>query len=420
VLIRKAFRFRIYPGKEQVARLLQWEDTLRFLWNLAQEQRLIGLARTPLQRRYYTSFDQINQLTELRAEVPWLADVPRNVCAQLLIELDKAWQRCFKRITLQPHWKKKGRDQVNVCEPHPKVWRLDNDSLVFPKIGAIRIILHRSLDGIPKACTLVREVDQWFAVIVCEIELSDPIARTEPIVALDRGVVNLVADSDGNIYKNPRYLQRALSRLAHAQRIVARRRKGSNNQKKARIRVAKLYRTIRRQRGHMVHNLTAAYSKSHGTVVVEKLNIKNMTASAGGTIDEPGKNVAAKGGLNRGILDAAWGMIVNCLRYKLGWVGGRLVEVPAAYSSQTCSVCGAIDPKSRISQSEFRCTSCAHVEHADINAAKVLKFRAVETMVHGCGGVSTRRPTKQQLHVVRRGTRSQGLGSSKALAFRPE
>jgi putative transposase len=176
---------------------------------------------------------------------------------------------------------------------------------------------------------------------------------------------------------------------------------------------------MRRQRGHMVHNLTATYSKSHGTVVVENLNIKNMVASAAGTIDEPGKNVAAKRGLNRGILDSAWGMIVNCLRYKLTWSGGRLIEVPAAYSSQTCSVCGAIDSASRTTQAEFRCTSCGHIEHADVNAAKVLKLRAMETMVSGCGGVSARRPMKQQLRVVRRGTRSQGLGSSKAPAFRP-
>ena len=169
----------------------------------------------------------------------------------------------------------------------------------------------------------------------------------------------------------------------------------------------------------MIHNLTAAYSKSHGTVVVEKLNIKNMAASATGSIEEPGTNVAAKSGLNRAILDSGWGMLVNCLRYKLAWSGGTLVEVPAAYSSQTCSACGATDATSRLSQAQFRCTSCGHNEHADINAAKVLKLRAVETTVNGCGGVSVGRPKKQQLRVARRGTRSQGLGSSKAPAFRP-
>src|ERR1700736_3861783 len=93
--IVKAFRFRVYPTDAQRARLGRWEDALRFLWNLALEQRKLGSARPKGERRYPTSFDQINDLTELRAALPWLADVPRNVCAQLLVELDKAWRRCF-------------------------------------------------------------------------------------------------------------------------------------------------------------------------------------------------------------------------------------------------------------------------------------------------------------------------------------
>ena len=92
----KGYKFRIYPNAKQSERLLAWESALRFLWNLALEQRKLGLARPA--RLYPTAFDQINELTALRAEVPFLADVPRNVCAQLLVELDKAWQRCFSRL----------------------------------------------------------------------------------------------------------------------------------------------------------------------------------------------------------------------------------------------------------------------------------------------------------------------------------
>jgi transposase len=95
VLVSKGFRFRIYPTREQAATLVRWESTLRFLWNIANEQRLIGLARPRGEKKYVTAFDQINELTGLRAEFPWIAEVPRNVCAQLLTELDAAWQRCF-------------------------------------------------------------------------------------------------------------------------------------------------------------------------------------------------------------------------------------------------------------------------------------------------------------------------------------
>src|SRR5688572_27721685 len=106
----KGFRFRIYPTEQQAQRLLAWESALRFLWNLALEQRKLGLARPA--RCYLTSFDPINQLTELRSELRFLADVPRNVCAQLLVELDKAWQRCFRRIARAPRFKRKGRDHL--------------------------------------------------------------------------------------------------------------------------------------------------------------------------------------------------------------------------------------------------------------------------------------------------------------------
>ena len=108
VRIGKAFRYRVYPTSKQIARLGAWEGALRFLWNLALEQRLMGLVRPHDDRRYPTAFDQINQLTELRAELPWLADVPRNVCAQLLVELDRAWQRCFAKLARAPRWKRRG------------------------------------------------------------------------------------------------------------------------------------------------------------------------------------------------------------------------------------------------------------------------------------------------------------------------
>jgi putative transposase len=180
----------------------------------------------------------------------------------------------------------------------------------------------------------------------------------------------------------------------------------------------RLHRKIRRQREHFLHVESHRIAKSHGRVIVEKLNVRGMSASAKGTVEAPGKNVRQKAGLSRSILGAGWSMFTNMLRYKLVWNGGELVEVQATYSSQTCSVCGHIDSASRVSQSEFICTSCGHREHADINAAKVLFSRGN----HGgavCGGSAVGRPVKQKLRVVRRGTRSsQGLGS-KALAFRP-
>lgn len=389
MVIHKAFRFRVYPSTEQVARLDRWSDALRFLWNLANEQRLIGYARPRGHRIYPTAFDQINELTELRAELPWLAEVPRDISAQLLIELDRAWQRCFKRLGRAPRWKRKGRDVIGCMEPHPKAWRLVGNELRFPKVGAMHAIAHRPLEGKPKTCTIKRDGDQWFVSIMCEIKIVEPVSRTVPVVAIDRGVINISADSDGRIIEAPRHYRAALRRLARAQRTVSRRKKGSKNREKAKVRVMRIHRKVRRQREHFLHVLSHGYAKSHGIVVIEKLQVDNM--------------VKTNRSLARGILDAGWSRFGEMLRYKLVWSGGMLLEVPAAYSSQTCSACGHVDAENRVSQSVFCCTSCEHQDHADLNAAKVLKSRANRSVLLGEGSLKlgTRR-TKKQLRVARR------------------
>lgn len=420
VNLRRGDRYRIYPTPKQAERLGAWEDALRWLWNLANEQRLYGLrASVP---KYYTAFDQINELTELRAELPWLADVPRNVCAQLLIELDKAWQRCFKRLGRQPRWKRRGRDRIPMIEPHPKLFRVEGPTVVFPKVGAIPAVIHRSLQGAPKTCAIVRDGDAWFACVSCEVEVADPLPNTKPAVAIDRGIVNLIADSNGGMVENPRVLRRTERLVKKSQRNLARTKKGSKNRVRTRNKLNRRVRKTRRQRESLLHRESHRYAKSHGTVIVERLEIANMTRSAKGTIEEPGTNVAAKAGLNRAILDAGWGRFVQMLRYKVVPEGGTVIEVPAHYSSQTCAACGVVDAQSRRSQSEFECVACGHRDHADVNAAKVLYTRGSHGGA-GCGGSRTSGPVKQQLRVARRGTRSKQARAvevnSKAPVFRP-
>jgi putative transposase len=355
----KAFRFRVYPTPAQAARLEAWERSLRWLWNLALEQRKAGLSRPLGERVLPTYYDQNRELTELRAVAPWLAEVPRNVCCQLLVELDKAWQRCFKRIARAPRWKRRGRDSLGLCEPHPKIWRLDEAGVRFPKLGTLRTVQHRPIEGKPKTCTLKRDGDQWFAILLCELDVPEPTRRTAPVVAIDRGITHLLADSDGRLVDNPRHLARSLARLARAQRTLARRQKGSYRRTKAVRRVMRLHRKVRRQRDHRLHELSAAYAKSHGVVVIEQLNVAGLVRST----------------LARQIADAGWSRFAELLRYKLAWSGGTLLEVPAAYSSQTCSACGHVDAASR-SGVRFACTACGHTNHADTNAALVLKSRA--------------------------------------------
>jgi putative transposase len=383
MLARRGFRFRLYPTPDQEARLRQWEGALRVLWNLANEQRLAYVHR---HAKMPSAFDQMKELTALRADVPWIADVPRHVSAQLLVDLDHAWQRCFARLGRRPRWKKKGRDVVQLTENHSVRFRVTPTGVVFPKLGEIRAVLHRPVTGTPKRCTIVRELDQWFVAIQCEAITDDPVQRLGPVVAIDRGITFLLADSDGVLVPNPKHLEQALARLRRGQRVVSRRQKGSRRRARAATRVARIHRTIRRQRSHVLHALSARYAKSHGVVVVEKLNVAGMV----------------KGGLGRHISGAGWSTFCAMLRYKLEATGGTLIEVPAYYSSQTCAACGVVDAASRVG-GVFSCVACGHRAHADLNAATVLLSRGTRGGA-GRGGVpDVKGPVKRQLRVVRRG-----------------
>jgi len=397
VQIVKAFRFRVYPDAAQIARLARWNNALRFLWNLALEQRLMGYARPRDERVYPSAFDQMKELTELRAELPWLADVPRNVCSQLLVELDKAWQRCFKKLARAPRWKRKGRDTLSFCETHPKMWRVDDGHVRFPKLGTLRTVMHRPLEGKPKTCTLKRDGDQWFVSIVCELDLAEPAPRDGPVVAIDRGIANFGATSDGEMIANPRNLEGSLKQLARAQRNVSCKKKGSKNREKAKARVARIHRKVKRQRDHFLHVQSARLAKSHGVVVLERLNVAGMIRSH----------------CARSIADAGWSRFAHMLRYKLRGLGGSLIEVPAAYSSQTCSACGCVDAKSRRSQAVFCCTSCGYHDHADLNAPKVLLGRANRSATMPVEGTGSSRPLRSGkrvgLRVPRRPLESSAL-----------
>lgn len=352
---------------------MAWESALRFVWNLANEQRLMGLAGPWGERVFPSEFSQSREATELRAVLPWLSDLPRESITFVLRRLHDAWRRCFSRVSKRPGFKVKRRDVVSIGLNH-RYCRIEGQTVKLPKLGPLRIVAHRPLVGKSRAVSLVREGDQWFAVFVREIEAPKP-ARLPGAVALDRGIVSLVTDSDSKTIEGPRFAERSARKLKRAQRALARTKKGSSNRAKARERLALVHRTVRRQRAWLQHQISHDYANSHGTVVIEKLETARMTRSAKGSVDAPGRNVKAKAGLNRSILDAGWSGLAEKLRYKLEERGGELVEVPAAYSSQTCSACGVVDAASRRTQSAFCCVACGHQENADTNAARVILSR---------------------------------------------
>jgi putative transposase len=183
------------------------------------------------------------------------------------------------------------------------------------------------------------------------------------------GIAVFASLSDGTSIKSAHYGKKAMKALKKAQRSLSRKKKGSNNRKKAVKKVQKLHLKVKNARKDFIEKASTTIANNHGVVYMEDLKLKNMTKTAKGTKAKPGRRVRQKSGLNRSILDQGWGMFRMMLERKLSERGGMLVLVNPAYTSQTCSVCGVIDAKSRVTQARFFCTGCGHEANADTNAS---------------------------------------------------
>lgn len=187
--------------------------------------------------------------------------------------------------------------------------------------------------------------------------------------------------SSGEALHIPNELRLLDRKKRKAQRAVSRRKRGSVRRAKALRRVARIAGRAGRIRRDWQHRVTIDLARRFGTVVLEELKIKNMTRSAAGSVDAPGKNVRSKAGLNRAILEQGWHSFETLLTYKLEERGGHLCKVDPRYTSQTCSSCGAVDRESRKSQAAYDCTTCGHRAHADHNAAINILRRNTASML---------------------------------------
>jgi putative transposase len=185
---------------------------------------------------------------------------------------------------------------------------------------------------------------------------------------MDRGIRDTAHLSNGDVFSTPVATPSEVRRQRIRNRRLSRKKKGSKNRAKARKRALRLSRKVTSRCHHAVHTFTTRLAKTKPVIVMEDLHVRAMSASAAGTVDAPGTHVAQKRGLNRQIRDQRWGMIRQMLAYKCLWYGSRLIVVPAAYTSQTCAVCGHVDAKNR-SGDRFQCLACGHTDNADHNAS---------------------------------------------------
>ena len=225
------------------------------------------------------------------------------------------------------------------------------------------------IEGTPKNVTVSRKGSHWFISIQTEMMIAEPVHPSTTMVGGDRGIKRFLTLSDGKVYEPLNAFRQMEKKLAQEQRKLARQVKNSKNWYKQKGRITKLHIRIADMRNDYLHKISTTISKNHAVVVLEDLKVKNMSASAKGTADAPGKRVKQKSVLNKSILDQGWGNFRLFLEYKQVHLGGMVLYVSAAYTSQQCSGCGHVHPDNRISQAEFVCLSCGLELNADLNAA---------------------------------------------------
>lgn len=327
-------------------------------------------------------------------EMQWLKDAPSQPLQQSLKDLERAYTNFFQKRAAFPRFKKRGQ---NDAFRYPQGVKLDqkNSRIFLPKLGWLRYRNSRQVTGIVKNVTVSQSCGKWYISIQTESEVSTPVHPSASMVGLDAGVAKLATLSDGTVFEPVNSFKKNQKKLAALQRELSRKVKFSNNWQKQKRKIQRLHSRIANIRRDYLHKVTTTISKKHAMIVIEDLKVSNMSRSAAGTVSQPGRNVRAKSGLNRSILDQGWYEMRRQLEYKQLWRGGQVLAVPPAYTSQRCACCGHTAKENRLSQSRFVCQACGYTANADVNGAR--NILAAGHAVLACGGmVQSGRPLKQE------------------------
>lgn len=327
-------------------------------------------------------------------ETQWLKDSHSQPLQQSLKDLERAYKNFFQNRAAFPRFKKRGQ---NDAFRYPQGVKLDqeNSRIFLPKLGWMRYRNSRQVTGVVKNVTVSQSCGKWYISIQTESEVSTPVHPSASMIGLDAGVAKLATLSDGTVFEPVNSFQKNQKKLARLQRQLSRKVKFSNNWQKQKRKIQRLHSCIANIRRDYLHKVTTTVSKNHAMIVIEDLKVSNMSKSAAGTVSQPGRNVRAKSGLNRSILDQGWYEMRRQLEYKQLWRGGQVLAVPPAYTSQRCACCGHTAKENRLSQSKFRCQVCGYTANADVNGAR--NILAAGHAVLACGEmVQSGRSLKQE------------------------
>ncbi|MFM5176781.1 RNA-guided endonuclease InsQ/TnpB family protein, partial [Aeromonas caviae] len=291
--------------------------------------------------------------------------------------------------------KSDNRDSIRFVN-FDKYCRLEKGRVKLPAgLAWVKFRQSQPVEGKIKNATVSQAAGHWYISFQVEQETLEPIHPSGSMVGLDAGIAKLATLSDGTVFEPVNSFKTNQTKLARLQRQLSKKVKFSSNWKKQKAKIQRLHSHIANTRRDYLHKVTTTISKNHAMIVIEDLKVASMSKSAAGTTSQPGRNVRAKSGLNRSILDQGWFELRRQLEYKQAWRGGQVLAINPAYTSQQCACCGHTAKDNRQTQSQFKCAACGYEANADVNGAR--NILAAGHAVLACGGaVQSGRPMKQE------------------------
>jgi len=417
--VRPAYRAEIRPTPRQRLALLQHAGNARWAYNWGLRQHRAAYEQWVAEGKpkkwggwlnAISLHRDLNVLKKTASEdggIPWMYEASKAAPQEALRDLDRAFKNFLTGRARYPRFKSRSRG-IGGFRLTGTI-KADNRTIQLPVIGRVKFQPGERGYlpwGKHAQVSVTEQAGRWFVSVVGpEVEEATP---EGPAVGLDLGVARLATLSDGTVIENPKALASSQRKIKKLQQEVSRKKKGSVNRRKARAKLARAHARVRNVRRDALHKATTSIATRFGRVIIEDLKVKNMTAGGG----------SRKRGLNRVVLDAAFGEFRRLLEYKGKLYGCSVEVVPPHYTSQRCSACGHVEKGNRASQAEFLCLSCGHEANADLNAAiNILEAASSSDSLNACGAdVSRVKPrlgsqlaVKQEPGISLRGDLDRGI-----------
>lgn len=365
----KAYKYRLYPNKEQREYFAKCFGCVRFIYNHMLSDKI----------DYYKETKQKlnNTPAQYKKEFPWLKEVDSLALANAQMNLQTAYNNFFKRSEVGfPKFKSKKNHYYSYTTNNQGGNIYVSDRYIkLPKIGLVRVKKHRNFEGIIKSVTISQNPSgKYYVSVLVECEEQEKLTKSDNEIGIDLGIKEFAITSDGEMIENPKYLRKSEARLRKLQKDLSRSQKGSRNKEKRRVKVAKQHEKISNQRKDFLHKLSKRLIDENQVICLEDLKVKNMMQ---------------KGHIAKSISDASWSEFVRQLEYKAKWYGREIIKIDTWFpSSQICSNCGHKNGKKDLSVREWICPKCGVRHDRDINAAINILNEGLRIKTAGIVGIA--------------------------------